>query len=196
MVANSESAAYRELRDPREIKAFSDPLRLRIIRVLLDRQATNQQIADELGEPPSKVFHHVRFLVDAGVIRLVETRISGRNVEKFYRAVARTFILRPDAALLPETRITALDAELDHLRHDVLESAAADEDDGPRILRRIARLNPERLAAFHDQLGNLIREYREDTEDHTNAVSEAVLTVVTYREPPGNSREPEEPVGD
>jgi DNA-binding transcriptional ArsR family regulator len=190
-----EPAAYRELRDPREIKAFSDPLRLRIIRVLLDRQATNQQIADELGEPPAKVFHHVRFLVDAGVIRLVETRVSGRNVEKFYRAVARTFILRPDAALLPETRIAALDHALDRLRHGVLQSAATDEDDGPRVIRRVAHLDPERLAAFHEQLRNLVREYWGDAADHTNAASRAVLTVVTYREPSSDARETKEPGG-
>lgn len=194
-MVDAESAAYRELRDPREIKAFSDPLRLRIIHLLLNREATNQQIADELGEPPAKVFHHVRFLVNAGVIRLVETRISGRNVEKFYRAVARTFILRPDAAVLPDTLIAALDAELGRLRHGVLESAAADEEDGPRILRRTAHLDAERLAAFHDQLGNLIREYWEDTGDDANEACRAVLTVVTYREPSGNPGESPEPVG-
>jgi predicted ArsR family transcriptional regulator len=163
--------------------------------VLLDRQATNQQIADELGEPASKVFHHVRFLVDAGLIRLAATRISGRNVEKFYRAVARTFILRPDAALFPETRIAALGAQLDRIRHGALESAAACDEDTPRVLRRISRLDPDRLAAFHEQLENLIREYWGNAGDHTTESSRTVLTVVTYREPAGNARDSEEQDG-
>ena len=194
-MADAEVAAYREIRDPREIKAFSDPLRLRIIHLLLDRQATNQQIADELEEPPAKVFHHVRFLVEAGVIKLVETRISGRNVEKYYRAVARAFILRPDAALLPETRLAALDAELGRIRHGVLESAAAHEGDGPRILRRVARLDSDRLAAFHEQLGHLIREYWGEAGDDMDETSTAVLMVVTYREPADNLGESEESAG-
>jgi len=194
-VTDSEPIAYRELRDPREIKAFSDPLRLRIIHLLLDRPATNQQIAHLLGESPSKVFHHVRYLAEAGLIRLVETRISGKNVEKFYRAVARAFILRPDAALLPESRIAALVAELERIRHDVLESAAAYENDSPHILRRIARLDPDRLAAFHERLDALVRAYWGHAEDHASNASRTVLTVVTYREPAGNLAESEETGG-
>jgi DNA-binding transcriptional ArsR family regulator len=185
---------YRELRRPREIKAFSDPLRLRIIHLLLDRRATNQQIATELGEPPSKVFHHLRVLADAGLIRLVETRVSGKNVEKFYRAAARAFILRPDAALLPEAPLAALGAQFDRIRHGVLESAAASQDDPPRILKRVSRLDPNRLAAFHEQLDSLIHEYWEQAQDQPSHASSTVLTVITYREPadtPGESQWPD-----
>jgi DNA-binding transcriptional ArsR family regulator len=189
-----EPVAYRELQSPREIKAFSDPLRVRIIHLLLDRQATNQQIATELGEPPSKVFHHLRFLADTGLIRLVETRISGKNVEKFYRAAARAFILRPDGALFPEAPIAALDAQLDRIRHGVLESAAR-PGDAPRLLKRVSRLDSDRLAAFHEQLENLIQEYWGGAPDQASHASRAVLAVITYREPAASLGESEEPGG-
>jgi DNA-binding transcriptional ArsR family regulator len=184
--------AYRELRSPREIKAFADPLRLRIIHILLERQATNQQVADALEEPPAKVFHHVRFLLNVGLIRLVDTRISGKNVEKFYRAVARSFIVRPDVDLLPETHIAALGAGLDGLRHDALESAAAWDDDPPRMVRRKAHLSPVQLEAFDVRLRSLIQEYWVETEGQSSGAPSAVLTILTYREPPDSRGESEE----
>jgi DNA-binding transcriptional ArsR family regulator len=191
-VADLEPVAYRELRRPREIKAFADPLRLRIIHILLERRATNQQVADALGEPPAKVFHHVRFLLNLGLIRLVDTRINGKNVEKFYRAVARSFIVRPDADLLPETQVAALGAGLDGLRRDVLESAAAWDDDPPRVLRRQAHLAPAQLEAFETRLRSLIQEYWVETEGQSSGASRAVLTILTYREPPDSRGESEE----
>jgi DNA-binding transcriptional ArsR family regulator len=184
---DADQDAYRELRSPGEIKAFADPLRLRIIRVLLERPATNQQVAHALGQPPARVFHHLRFLLNVGVIRLVDTRISGKNVEKFYQAVARNFILRPDADLLPEKRIAALGVGLDELRHSVLASAAAWERDSPRILCRVARLAPDRLEAFEAKLHALIREYWDDVEGQQTGAPRTVVTVLTYRDPPGSS---------
>lgn len=65
------------LETPEQIKAFTDPLRLRVLRILRERPATNQQVADELGEPHAKVLYHIRFLLEAGLIKLVDTQIKG-----------------------------------------------------------------------------------------------------------------------
>src|SRR4051812_38121653 len=81
--------------DPQQIKAFTDPLRVRVLVVLSERAATNQQIAAALGQPQARVLYHVRFLLETGLIRLVDTRIRGGNVEKYYRAAASTFQLKP-----------------------------------------------------------------------------------------------------
>ncbi len=190
-MTDSRPEAYREVRNPRQIKAFADPLRLRILHVLLERQATNQQVADELGEPPAKVFHHTRFLLDVGLIRLVDTRISGRNVEKFYRAVARGFVLRPDGDLLPETRVAALGAELERVRQEGVASAAVWEDDPPYVLRRAGRLDPERLAAFREQLHALVRQFWDIPGQEMGAgPPRTALTIVIYRDPADSAGAP------
>src|SRR5829696_5979233 len=88
--------------DPQQIKAFTDPLRVRVLVMLAERAATNQQVANLLGEPQAKVLYHLRFLLDAGLIRLVEQRVKGGNVEKYYRATARSYGLRPTPELVPE----------------------------------------------------------------------------------------------
>src|SRR5215472_2003094 len=92
-----EPVPLQVISDPQQLKAFTDPLRIRVVNFLKPRAATNQQIADALGEPQAKVLYHIRFLLDAGLIRLVDQQIRGGNVEKYYRALAHLFALRPES---------------------------------------------------------------------------------------------------
>ncbi|MHB8576305.1 MAG: ArsR/SmtB family transcription factor [Dehalococcoidia bacterium] len=142
---------------PEQLKAFTDPLRSRALTLLAERAATNQQVAQALGEPHAKVLHHVRYLLDAGLIRLVETRIKGGNVEKYYRAVARMFGVRPGRDLYPDV----VNAEIQALSQEVAASAAIwpEKPDQPRWEGRRARLNQERVDEFYTKLLDLIREY-------------------------------------
>jgi DNA-binding transcriptional ArsR family regulator len=189
-VTESTRRLYRELQNAGEIKAFAHPLRIRILHVLADCVATNQEIAAELVEPPARVFHHLHALSDAGLIELVETRISGKNVEKFYRATARHFILRPEGGVFGETRVAALGVELDRIRHEALESSAIWHEASPQLLRQAARLHPDRLAAFHERLRALVHEFWPPATNENGELPKSVLTILTYREPPDSQREP------
>ena len=75
--------------DPRYVKAMSHPLRVRILAMLDERQASPNQLAGWLGASLGTVAYHVRTLLQLGLIELVdETRVRGA-VEHHYRAVAR-----------------------------------------------------------------------------------------------------------
>jgi DNA-binding transcriptional ArsR family regulator len=76
-----------------QLQALAHPTRHRIINYLVDHSATNQQIAAALGEPPARIHFHVRELWTAGLVILVEERIKGGVVEKYYQAAARSFRL-------------------------------------------------------------------------------------------------------
>ena len=52
---------------------------------------STKQLANELGEPPTRLYHHVSALESAGLIALVETRPNRGTVEKYYRAMARRY---------------------------------------------------------------------------------------------------------
>ena len=136
--------------EPRQIKAFTDPLRVRVLVVLAERAATNQQVADALGEPQAKVLYHIRFLLDVGLIRLVNTRIKGGNVEKYYRAVARSFAIQPT----PELRGHVIGAEFQMLGDELAHSALAwpDEQWVAMHARQLTRAQAE-------ELGDLIYAY-------------------------------------
>jgi DNA-binding transcriptional ArsR family regulator len=187
-----EPAPFLIVDSPEQLKAFTDPLRSRALTILAERAATNQQIARALGEPHAKVLHHVRYLLDAGLIRLVETRIKGGNVEKYYRAVARMFGVRPGRDLYPDV----VNAEIQALSQEVAASAAIwrEKPDQPRWEGRRARLNQERLDEFQTKLLDLIREYwggpRRGGGDMQLAEEDAsapmfALSAFVYRDPTG-----------
>src|SRR5262249_49734100 len=151
-------AAFQIVDAPEQLRAFTDPLRVRVLELLSEREATNQQIAQTLVQPQARGLHHVRYLLDCGLIRLVDTRIKGGNVRKDYRATARIFGIRPPRELAAD--VTA--AQFDALAQEVAASAALwpeRDKDHPRWEGRSARLSQERLDEFHRRLLALIAEY-------------------------------------
>ncbi len=84
-----------------QTKLLADPRRLRILRLLMARPATLSQLAAHLGKSPAWVQHHVRQLVNAGLVALDEVRTVGRTREKYYRATAGALVLQ--RLVLPES---------------------------------------------------------------------------------------------
>jgi DNA-binding transcriptional ArsR family regulator len=86
----------------KQLKAVTDPLRLRILDAFVHQSATTKQVATLLGENPTKLYHHVQILEEAGLIRLVKKRENRGIVERYYRAVAEGFMV--DRAVLERTK--------------------------------------------------------------------------------------------
>lgn len=102
------SAVYR-IRDLEQLRALSDPLRLRILEAFAHGARTTKQVAGSLGEKPTKLYHHVDALEAAGLVRLVETRPKRGTLEKYYEAVARVF--EADAGLFAAGTLAATTGE-------------------------------------------------------------------------------------
>jgi DNA-binding transcriptional ArsR family regulator len=73
-----------------QMKVLADPLRIRVLEALC-QERTTKQVAELLGEKPTKLYHHVEALEKVGLIALSRTRQNRGTVEKYYLAVARTF---------------------------------------------------------------------------------------------------------
>lgn len=151
-----EPQPFQVVTDPQQIKAFTDPLRVRVLNQLKQRAATNQQVATTLGEPHAKVLYHIRFLLDAGLIRLVDQQIKGGNVEKYYRAVARLFGLRHDE---DATSRGLVGAAFEVVRQEVAASEHAWPDQPVSWETRRVRLPPERADEFYQRFLALVAEY-------------------------------------
>jgi DNA-binding transcriptional ArsR family regulator len=82
---------------PEQLKALGHPLRVRVLEMLGQEdewQLTNRELAQRLGVDPGHLHFHVRMLLKAGLIELVDGGGHGR--EKPYRAVARVFRVSPE----------------------------------------------------------------------------------------------------
>jgi DNA-binding transcriptional ArsR family regulator len=73
-----------------QIKVLADPLRIRVLEAFCEERTT-KQVAELLGEKPTKLYHHVEALERVGLIALSRTRQNRGTVEKYFLAVARTF---------------------------------------------------------------------------------------------------------
>src|SRR3954452_5593813 len=77
----------------RELRALSDPLRSALLELVLERAATVTELATAVGRPKSTVAHHVKVLLDAGILQVVRTRKVRAIEERFYGRAARMFFV-------------------------------------------------------------------------------------------------------
>jgi DNA-binding transcriptional ArsR family regulator len=79
---------------PEEAKALVNPLRLRILRLCLDRALTNEELAARLDRDAGSMLHHVRMLVETGFLAAEGERRGARgSVERPYRATGKSWTL-------------------------------------------------------------------------------------------------------
>lgn len=72
------------LQDMELAKLLLDPRRISILRHAKEQPVTIKQIAEQLGEKPSRLYYHVNKLVEHGLIKLVETKQHGNLIEHYY----------------------------------------------------------------------------------------------------------------
>lgn len=78
-----------------EIKAFSDPYRLKIITTFknFQRPATVKEIADKLHEVPAKIHYHVKKLEKVEILKLSYTKEINGIIAKYYESTADTYAI-------------------------------------------------------------------------------------------------------
>jgi predicted ArsR family transcriptional regulator len=70
-----------------QLRALAHPVRLRILRLCLDREMTNKELADKLGIAPGTALRHVRELLATGFLAAGEVRTGRRGaLERPYRS--------------------------------------------------------------------------------------------------------------
>ena len=113
-----------EIHRPDQLKALGHPLRLRVLETLggdNGDEFTNRELANRLGVDPGHLHFHVRMLLAAGLIELVE-RTGGR--EKPYRAVARHVRVAPELIATGAAN-DAREAMLDQVRQGWAEYSSS-----------------------------------------------------------------------
>src|SRR5512145_1167166 len=86
-----DPVAHIALRTSESISAYANPMRMALLSILAEEECTLSMLASKIGTTPANLSHHIRKLLEARLIVLVETRATARNVEKYYRASARSY---------------------------------------------------------------------------------------------------------
>lgn len=95
--------------DLHQIKALADPLRQQILGAFVTEPRTTKQVAAILGQPPTRLYHHVDQLERVGLIELVMTKPKRGTTERYFQAIAHKFAIA-DTVLGAETGAVVSDA--------------------------------------------------------------------------------------
>jgi len=163
---------------PEQLKALGHPLRLRVLEVLgeSDEQLTNRELAARLGVDPGHLHFHVRMLLSAGLIELVD---AGRRREKPYRAVAAHFRVAPELIAAGAAN-DAKAAMLEEVQRGWSKYAA---DGRFRSAQLTIRMDPERLREIFQSIVAQAEEH-EDT-----SLEPLLITLIAHPHPTSGAGE-------
>ncbi|MCW2641806.1 MAG: ArsR family transcriptional regulator [Dactylosporangium sp.] len=166
-----------------EARALASAVRLRILRLCLDRALTNKEIAERLGANPATTLHHVRTLVDTGFLASQPTRRGARGSREVpYLATGKSWTVDVQEAGVAGGREAMLDAFLAEARLVDL-----DQVDMARLGLRLAdddfRELRERIEAILDEYADRPR----DPDGRAYSVFVAFYEDVSRDEPPAAS---------
>jgi DNA-binding transcriptional ArsR family regulator len=141
------------------------------------------ELAERLGVPVTRLYHHLNRLEELGMITVVATRRSGSKTERRYRNVAKGYRVEPSVARdrSPEAVGTVIGALFDIAKHDMQRELALGtldpaslEDDAAFALLSLS-LRPEQHATFVQRLHAVIEEFTamdagNELDPHTHRV--------------------------
>ena len=161
VMAGSQTPPDYELADrmalttPAQVKALSHPMRNTILGLLHERAATVTELAAALDRPKSTVAHHVKVLVETGLVQVVRTRRVRAIEERFYGRTARMFYVGVERS--PDGEDMPLD--FNDFEVAAQESAAAYRDGKLWGFIRHARITETQASEFWERMAGLVEEF-------------------------------------
>jgi len=163
------------IRDLNQLKALSDPLRVRILQGFAGGSRTVREVASAIGTRQSRLYHHIAILEAAGLIEIVDTRSVRGTVEKHYRAAASRFEV--DGSVfsgderegLEPDRVRMVSSILSQVRVEILDAQRQPGDVSviprPFLARMVFKGTPDEAQAFLDRIQSLFATCCRDDAD-------------------------------
>jgi DNA-binding transcriptional ArsR family regulator len=119
--------------DTQLVRALVHPLRVEILQVLNETEASPSEMMDLLGQPLGNVAYHARVLEKCGCVEVVRTAQRRGATEHFFRAVPRSYIGHQDWRKVPRSvRAEVSGASVDSFMNrlvDALQAGTIDDRD-------------------------------------------------------------------
>jgi DNA-binding transcriptional ArsR family regulator len=158
--ADRPSLKTADLFDQKLAKAFSHPLRMKILTILDRRVASPNELSKEIGEGLSQVSYHVKVLKDLQCIELVDTKPRRGAVEHYYRAIARPYLSVDAWGQVPRSMRQTISGEVIELTvQDAAEALSAgtmDARDDSHLSRTPLLLDEEGWADLAELLAGTL----------------------------------------
>jgi DNA-binding transcriptional ArsR family regulator len=142
-----------------DLRALAHPLRLRMMELFAESPKTTKQVADILGQPPTRLYHHVAALERSGLLVLKERRKNRGTVEKWYAGVAqqvRAAGSRRDTATSRRARRAVAATVLEQTKQELV--AVPPHAREPALLARlVVALPPSKIPAIRRLLFDTVR---------------------------------------
>lgn len=178
------------LRDVNQVKVFAHPLRARLVEAFADKPRTAKQVAEMIGQKPTRLYHHVEALERVGLIKLVKTQKKRGTIEKYYRTVARRFSV--DSGLLQapgKSRMlgqyramftTLLENTINEINESISAKLICPQDSETRamLMRKHIRTSSDGVRAMEAKIQKLVDELAADGK--AKGEIEYNLTLVFY----------------
>ena len=145
------------LTQPSQVKAIGNPLRTTILGLLHERAATVSELAVALERPKSTVAHHVKVLVEAGLVQVVRTRRVRAIEERFYGRTARMFYVDVERSAESED----MPRDFNDFEVAARESSTAFRDGKLWGFIRHARISETQVSTFWERMAELVSEFEQ-----------------------------------
>ena len=83
--------AVKVISDPKAFELLADDTRRRMVHLLKAKELTVSQLSQELGMTPQNIYHHIRKLLEGGLVEVTREEKIENFSEKYYRATAEIF---------------------------------------------------------------------------------------------------------
>jgi len=158
-------------------RALGDPLRIRLFQALRHSPLSARELAADVGQPPDRLYYHLRQLERAGIIEVGEYRqLPGGKVERLYRRVAAE---PPQDTASPREIAAVLGSVLEVTTADVAEAFRAKERGQRRevhVTQSVVRLTDEALPELRRRLLDLEQQFADPGQMGTAARFLVVIT--------------------
>jgi DNA-binding transcriptional ArsR family regulator len=142
---------------PEQVRALGHPLRNTILGLLHERAATVSELAVATVRPKSTVAHHVKVLLDAGLLQVVRTRRVRAIQERYYGRTARMFFVAVERASDSEP----MGVDFNDFEVAARESEAAFHEGKLWGFVRHAAITEAQASAFWERMAQLVTEFDE-----------------------------------
>jgi len=192
LVGSTDLLDTRLVADATALKALADPLRLHMLEVLARDPArtwTVKELAAQMQQPVTRLYHHMKLLEQANLVIDAETRIVSGIVEHRYRCAQRSIKLDERMFGGADTRdasIATVSGIVEQAREDLesyLQRADADTDQ-VTMGRALARLTDGERLEFMARLEQVIDDIASRRDDRDRkGLRRSDITVVMHPMP-------------